>query len=304
MGGSGGRSFPSSQVLRSILSDERKHDQEALTSEVSQFLKDVLVSFNQRDANRTQRQLKKLRSTLGEQVPVVQFLFGGSVAKHTYVDGMSDIDALVILDRKELVGATPRAVLRAFHKQLQDNLHADDVRSVELGRLAVTVHYRDGSEIQLLPAIRTKSAVAIPTSQGKRWNETNPQAFQRVLGRTNDRLDGTLVPCIKLFKSINSGLPKVKQLSGYHIESLCIDAVKGYRGSKTVMEVLQHTLKAASKLVLKPISDVTKQSRIVDDYLGKADSPQRRIAADALASIARKLNAATSVDTWKETIDK
>jgi predicted nucleotidyltransferase len=304
MGGSGGGSFPSSKYLRSKFAEKREADQQKLTSDINQFLQDVLAGFNQRDAKRTQRQLEQLRSILGEQVPVIQFLFGGSVAKHTYVDGLSDIDALVILDREELVGTTPRSVLRDFHKQLQDNLTADIVRSVELGRLAVTVHYRDGSEIQLLPAIRTRTAVAIPTSQGKRWNETNPKAFQRILGRTNDRLNGTLIPAIKLFKSINSGLPKVKQLSGYHIESLCIDAVKGYRGPKTVKALLQHTLETASKLVLKPISDVTKQSRIIDDYLGEANSTQRRIAADALASVARKLGSATSVDIWRETVDK
>lgn len=302
MGGSGGGWFPSSKELRDILAKKREADQLVIDSEVNRYLQEVLIGFNDRDARKTQRKLEQLKNILGEQVPIIQFLLGGSVAKHTFVDGLSDIDALVILDREELTKTTPRSVLKTFHRHLQDNLTSDIFQSIEVGRIAVTVRYRDGSEIQLLPAVRAGGKISIPGAQGKKWNETNPKAFQRLLTNANDRLNGSLIPTIKLIKSINTGLPVKKQLTGYHIEALCIEAAKGYRGSKTPKALLHHFLEQSSKRVLSPISDITNQSRVIDEYLGTANSAQRRIAADALASVARKLNAATSIDLWKETI--
>ena len=84
--------------------------------------------------------------------------------------------------------------------------------------------------------------------------------------------------------------------------NIAVEAVKGYRGEKTVKALLLHVLQDASKRILRPIRDITGQSRVVDSYLGKEDSTKRRIAADALASVARRLNAAKSVDQWIATL--
>jgi len=305
MGGGGGSYFPRAKTdLKKLIQDSKKSaDRERLDSDVNKLLRKVLASC-ERDPVKIQQRLDKIADILKDEANIEKFLFGGSVAKHTYVDGLSDVDALVILDREDLAGKSPGAVLNVFHKSLQDRLTYDEVKSVDKGRMAVTVVYRDGMEIQLLPAIRTGVKVIIPSAGAKEWKETNPKAFQRALTKANERLNSSLVPAIKLVKSINDGLPEQKRLTGYHIESLGTEAVKGYHGVKTVKALLMHILGHASKQVLSPIQDVSAQSRIVDSYLGKANSAKRRIVSDALASISRKLHAATTVDQWKGILEE
>jgi len=305
MGGSGGRYFPkrTDALQKRIERARQTAERQRLDSDVSKFLQDVLTTFNQRDAEKVQEYLGKIMEILGEGAQVEQFLFGGSVAKHTYVDGLSDVDALVILDRADLAGKSPEAVLKAFHKQLQDGVTYDIVQSVEKGKMAVTVTHQDGTEVQLLPALRVGGKVAIPDATRGEWKETNPKAFQRALSKANERLSHSLVPTIKLVKSIISGFSKQKRLTGYHVESLALDAAKGYRGARTGKALLVHVLESASKRVLRPIRDVTGQSRVVDSSLGRSNSPDRRLVADALASVARRLNAATSLDQWKAVIE-
>lgn len=104
-------------------------------------------------------------------------------------------------------------------------------------------------------------------------------------------------------KSIVSNLPDDIKPIGYHIESLSLEATKGYRGPKTVKSVLLHVLTAASTLVLRPIADLTSQSRHVDSNLGSKNSERRVRLSHALAGIARRMNAATTVDRWKEIIE-
>jgi hypothetical protein len=304
-GGGGGRSyFPrSDQNLQRLAQDSKQEtDRQRLDSDVANLLKVVLASC-ERDPSKTSERLDEIASALEDKVEMERFLFGGSVAKHTYVDGLSDVDALVIMTKEDLAGKSPKEVLDSFHKSLRDEIAYDKVKSVEKGRMAVTVVYRDGSEIQLLPAVRIGKNILIPKARANEWKETNPKAFQRTLTAANERLDSTLVPSIKLMKSINAGFPERKQLTGYHIESLSVEAVKGYRGVKTVKALLTHILEQSSKRVLSPIQDVTGQSRIVDSYLGKAYSTERRIVADALSGVARRINGAKSVDEWKAALE-
>src|SRR5437870_916771 len=118
--------------------------------------------------------------------------------------------------------------------------------------MAVAVVYRDGMEVQLLPALRSGSRVLLGVS-GEGWSEINPKKFQTSLTDANQRLGGALVPAIKLLKSVNGDLPSQKQLSGYHIEALAVDAAKTYSGPNVPREVLIHTCKHAAERVLRPI---------------------------------------------------
>jgi len=305
MGGSGSSYFPISKPdLEKLVQDSKQEeDRKRLESDVNAFLREVLSSY-ERDTNRIQENLDKISDILSDEADMEQFLFGGSVAKHTYVDGLSDVDALVTLKKEDLSGKTPQEVLHLFHSSLKDKLTYDNVEKVEKGNMAVTITYRDGTEIQLLPAIRVESNICISNAQGNNWKEINPRKFQRMLTKANDRLNRTLVPSIKLAKSIISSFPEQKQLTGYHVESLAIEAAKGYRGSKTVQALTKQFFDKASDLVKHPIKDVTGQSRIVDSYLGNADSQKRNIAADALSGISRRLNAATSIEQWKSIVEE
>ena len=300
MGGSGGGYFPRAKpdLERLIQESKREADRERLDSDVNQLLREVLATF-ERDPEQVQKHLEEVGEILKDEADMESFLFGGSVAKHTYVDGLSDVDALVILKREDLAGKSPQAVLNAFHRSLQDRLTYDSIESIERGTLAVTITFRDGMKIQLLPALRAGGKVIIPDSGAKAWKETDPRAFKKALTRANERVNNSLIPTIKIMKSINDGFPRQRRLEGYHIEALALEGVKGYRGPATVKALLLHIFEAASKRVLHPINDVTGQSRVLDPYLGKANSTERRIAAESLAGVARKLSAASAVDQWK-----
>jgi hypothetical protein len=116
-------------------------------------------------------------------------------------------------------------------------------------------------------------------------------------------MDGKLVPCIKLAKAIIATLPEQRQLTGYHTESLAIQVFKDYKGPKTSKAMLRHFFENAPGHVKEPIRDSSGQSVYVDEYLGEANSLGRRIAADALGRIARKIrnaDGARSVERWRE----
>ena len=103
MSGSGGGSyFPSRPNLEDLVSQSSKEaEQQKLDSDVNQALNDLLSEFNQRDHKETQDRLTDIENVLGEEVDIVDFRFGGSVARHTYVDGLSDVDALAILNKQD-----------------------------------------------------------------------------------------------------------------------------------------------------------------------------------------------------------
>lgn len=304
MAGGGGGYFPSRPGRLKDLITQTQEDtaQKRLESDVNEYLQQLLVTLNERDPERIQTYLNEVGGILGEGMEIEAFLFGGSVAKHTYVDGLSDIDALVVLNNGDLEGATPAEVLESFLASLTGGLNRDKVASVEQGKLAITVTYRDGIEIQLLPALRRGNEICIADATGNDWKPINPKTFQRELSKANERLNSTLVPVIKLTKSVLSDLPEDIRPTGYHIESLSLEATKGYRGPKTVKSLLLHVLAAASNLVLRPIADVTSQSKTVDAYLGKKNSDQRQKLSHAIAGISRRINAASTVDRWKEII--
>ena len=72
--------------------------------------------------------------------------------KGTYVTGLSDVDALLIVNLSSLVNQPPAEAIEYVRDTIQDRLRQN---TVSAGNLAVTVSYSDGIEIQILPAIRT-----------------------------------------------------------------------------------------------------------------------------------------------------
>ena len=298
-GGGGGYIPPTTDRLREILERARKEESLRLGSDVNKFLQDVLARFNDRDVDKTNERLKEIGDVLGQDIALDKLLFGGSVAKHTYVDGLSDIDGLAIMDKTSTRGLSPQQVLDQFHRMLREGLSRQDVERVVKGALAVTVHYLDGTEVQLLPAVRFRNTTSIPDASGSGWNTTNPREFQKEVTRQNNRLNSALIPTIKLVKSLIGNLPKQQQLTGYHVEALALDAVKGYQGDRTPKALITHVLQHASQRVREPLKDVTGQSRHVDEYLGGSNSSQRTLASQALSGLVRRLEAATSLTQWK-----
>jgi hypothetical protein len=298
MGGSGGGGAfvnRSPSELRDLVRKaEDKTTGDSFDAELGEILGKLLGSYNGRNVDLVGDRLEELKTALKNEIEgTFDQLYGGSVAKHTYVDGLSDIDSLVILDNTALEGKSPQKALARIDKVIAKRL--GNQAKVEHGRMAVTVTYPDGMEIQLLPALKGAAGrVRVPSSRVDGWSEIDPVKFQAALTRHNKQFGGKLVPVIKLAKAINGQLPKAQQLSGYHMESLGIAAFRNYTGEKTSTAMLPFFFERARELVLAPIRDSTGQSVHVDGYLGVANSDARQAASHVLGRIARRMRNATT----------
>jgi len=304
MGGSGGSGWiKPSDIAREVRDAEREVQNAGFQINLGELMGQLLTRFNDRDIPLVRRRLdeilKALENVLDDKI---EQIFGGSVAKHTYVDGLSDIDCLLIVNGTDLEKAGPRAALNSVEKILGDMLKGS--AEVSAGQMAVTVKYGDGMEIQLLPAVKSGDKLKIQSSRdATRWSAVDPAKFQAGLTKYNAQCDGKLVPTIKLAKAIIGQLPDAHQLSGYHIESLAIDVFKGYTGTKTVAAMLPVFFEQAKDRVLRPITDSTGQSVHVDEYMGASDSAERKNASHILGRIAKRMvnaTAAGSLPQWRD----
>ena len=307
MGGGGGgggyiRSEPDKLVRKIRQSDERTKDKE-YEAEVEHHLNSLLKEYNDRNTEAISRHLEEIRKALEKDLEgTVDLLYGGSVAKHTYVDGLSDVDSLAVLDSCELADGPPEAAKEYFAHKLRERFPKTEI---DVGRLAVTVRFSD-AEVQLLPAVSCKSNVQIPDATGTRWSEINPKGFREALTQTNQANGSKVVPVIKLAKAIVNNLPEKHRISGYHAESVAIEAFKNYNGEQRLKPMLQHYFQTAARVVRQPIRDRTGQSVHVDDYLGAPNSLNRRIVSDAMGRISRRMSNADnagSVDEWRTMSD-
>lgn len=296
-GGSIGHGWNPEELAREVREAEKNVQGEGFNTELSKLLGDLLARVNDRDSKLVGRRLDEIVGALeGGLAERIDQIFGGSVAKHTYVDGLSDIDCLLVIDGDELAKRGPEATLRELGDTLSDKLKGQ--AEVEIGKMAVTVRYGDGLEIQLLPAARDGNKLVIPSSRAEnQWSSVDPKKFHDGLTKYNEKCDRKLVPTIKLAKAVLGQLPDAHQLSGYHVESLAIDAFKNYSGTKTTAAMLPHFFEHAKERVKRPMTDSTGQSVYVDGYMGAAGSQTRTNASHILGRISKRLSNATAAES-------
>ena len=253
---------------------------QAEISVINGWLRDQLKEYNDRDHKAINGHIDNLRDALEQnEGDVIRPLFGGSVHKHTYVDGLSDVDVLMMINDSNLTRQRPRIVIEHMGSLIRQRLPKTKIRT---GRLAVTVTYSDGVEIQLLPAIRRKDGIRIANPSKNRWSGViHPDRFAAKLTKVNQARKGQVIPAIKLMKGLANQViaNKDERVSSYHMESIDIEAFRNYQGPTDLRSMVIHFCKSASKIVLDPIRDSTGQSRNVDDYMGRAKSPRRRRAS-------------------------
>lgn len=307
MGGSGGGGawggMSAEEVANQVRAAQERTVDATYEAECNAYLASLLPAINDRDTAAVNRYLDQIATTLERQLEGdLELLLGGSVAKHTYVDGLSDVDALVLIDESELADASPAGVRHYIAERLQARFRSIPV---EVGRLAVTLHFPDIS-VQLLPALRQGDRLRIPEPTGRGWSEIRPREFARVLTATNHAQGGKVVPTIKLAKSLLAGLPEAHRVSGYHVESMAVEVFQGYEGPRSLRAMLRHFFDQASQRVLSPIVDRTGQSVHVDDDLGPANSPARLLRAAAFSRVGRQIanaDASGDVAAWKDLLE-
>jgi hypothetical protein len=303
MGSSGGIEWPKGPELDKLVKDAISEEQRAkYETELNSYLRDLLADVNARDPEIVNSHLATIQDALSqENEESITLLQGGSMKKHTYVDGLSDVDVLAIVNNSVLENESPRRVLEYFAERMRQRLPKT---TITVGNLAVTVKFSDGYEIQVLPALTTKTGIRIATSDGREWsNVIRPERFARKMTSVNQANGGAVVPVIKLYKVINSQLPEDVRLSGYHIESMAIEAFESYSGSRSRKDMLLHLAEYASRAVLRPIEDSTGQSIHVDDKLGGANSLERERASASIKRTLARMKSGDSeaqVDRWKQ----
>lgn len=295
MGGSGGGGFfhESSKSPQNIAKEIREKEKKTLDdyfdTDVTNLIRQVLATANDRDTYSVQNHLNTIEAALHSDVDgFIDLRYAGSVSKHTYVDGLSDIDTLAIINKSDLVNYSPDAVKQYFFDRLKQRLPNSDIR---IGNLAVTVRFTSGFEIQVLPVMKDLNGIKIPSSRRENeWSHIiKPEKFAKILRYTNSQMSGKLIPVIKLAKSIIASFGEARRMAGYHVEALAVEVFGHYTGAKSPKIMLQHFFSEGSKYVLTPVRDKTGQSIHVDDYLGQPGSVSRKMVSDSLATVARKM---------------
>lgn len=261
-------------------------DDAVYEGESNEYLRDLLKDYNARDTEGIRRHLGTLEQAIAKDIDgCVETVFGGSAKKHTAVDGISDVDVLLVVNQSSLAEGTPREALEYVEQSIRNRLPKTDIR---VGALAVKIKFSDGIEIQILPALRTATGIRI--ADGAYWSHVvRPHVFAKKLTEVNQACGGGVVKVIKLFKGLQYGLPKEQKISGYHVESLAIEAFRDYKGRHTLKDMLLHYVSTAKTRVLTPIAESTGQSVHVDDKLGEAHSAQRQMISFTLSRMSAKL---------------
>jgi hypothetical protein len=303
MGGSGGGGYFRNESPESVKVSLRREEQatanQTFEAEVSAQIGDLLSEYNDRDEDAVRRLLDKVKQSLAAKLEDISItpVFGGSVRKHTYVNGISDVDALLVLKGDALSDVPPSDVLNDFEAELGRRFKdANLLRD----RMSVTLEGAD-LNLQLLPAVRKGKSLLIPSASGEEWSKIQPEAFFRKLTEINDQYGRKVVPTIKIVKGINDTFPEGQKLTGYHIESLAIEAFRDYTGPQNTKAMIEHFFDFAKDGVLSPIRDSTGQSVHVDGYAGSKKSDCRKLMAQNLDRVARRIknaNATHSKDKW------
>ena len=296
MGGGGGsnksgRDYSSPTETEEVNADIKREFEETLAS----LIADKLREINNRNDALCQQRLADLKGEIINLFDdVITLNYAGSVKKHTYIEGASDID--VILQIKELTNeaVTPSQVLENVRGQIGEALRED--AKVSVGDTAVTVKYSDGMEIQIVPGVKTSASGSLKIPSGRdteKWSAIDSKKFTDALTKRNKQCSNQLVPAIKLAKLAIHNANLHDRISGYHIEAMAIDIFRGYKGSTKTSDILRHFFEKAPAVVLKPIKDKTGQSVNVDTYLGRGGSEERKTLSRLLNGLHRRMNSAS-----------
>jgi len=310
MGSSGGGRYyiprTDEQADSSIQSARRATESADYEATVSEHLRDLLADYSNRDVDTVNEKLEQLEEIMADYLESsISLRFGGSVSKHTYVDGISDVDCLCFLNPSKFSAESPQQLLQELESRLSEVL--GNQADVERGALSIKITYEDGPELQILPALRTATGVRLPASEGEGWSQVvHPDRFASTLTDVNQRQNGNVVPVIKLVKAAINNLNLDPKIKSYHIEVLATRIFQEYQGDLTPKTMVQHFFNRASDLVKTPTRDITGQSVYADDYLGQRNSVERQRIEGALRNIAEHMNEADtrhSASDWLSAID-
>lgn len=304
MGGSGGnyRYAPKSprQIDELVEQSGAETQERATSTDIERIIDDKLGKINDHDYEAIDRHRTQIENKLRETYEGVESVqYGGSHSRHTDVSGLSDVDILVPMGQASDAPKSSNEAIERLASVLRERYPNS---KIETGHMAVTVHFSDGIEIQVLPAYRVNSdRFKIPNPNTSGWVETCPTAFAKKLTDANRKHNNLVVPIIKVAKYLcdKHNVP----VSSYHLENMVIESLTHYSGRLNQHEMLQHVINQAKSQVLHRIPDPCGQS---SDVAGEIASSERKTLASRFRSLEQKIahaNTAASCDEWKTLLD-
>lgn len=302
MGGGGG-SWHSSGSSEKFKQASRVTDSVSYDTATNSLIMKALSDINQTDVESINRHKEEIFGKLDKLFEeIIKLDNGGSYSKHTYVSGLSDIDILVNLgtytDSSISDKDDPIAVLKLIESALKERFPKTEIKR---GKMAVTLKFSDGVEIQVLPAFKYFLGYKLPDPTGKGWVTSQPKEFSNDLTKVNKSLGSKLVPLIKLAKVICNN--NAIGVSSYHLENLAVDTFRNYTGSTNYIEMLKYFFNQSKSKILKKMPDPSGQSDNIDSYI--KSNEQRKSMAKAFKNIEESIiraNTQNDVKFWGKSL--
>ncbi|MCB9452378.1 MAG: nucleotidyltransferase [Anaerolineaceae bacterium] len=303
MGGSGGgylNRIP--RDLNKLISvSEEETDESYHRTQVEEFLNNKLNDFNDHDYEAINAHRGEIERRLQSDYDDFEtLLYGGSHSRYTDVRKLSDIDILAVLGDISNLPQSSNEAIASLASSLEQRFPKS---KIETGAMAVTIHFTDGIEIQVLPAYRQGNEVfSIPNPTTSGWVRTCPANVATQLTNLNQRLSNNVVPVIKLAKAIcySQGI----EVKSYHLENMALQAFSNYTGLQTHSQMLRHLFNQAKTLCLHVMSDPCGQSA---DVSGNLSSRERSKMARDFNSVETAIGDAMStrsLDPWQRLFEK
>jgi predicted nucleotidyltransferase len=305
MGGSGGYKYnytPKTprQIEELVEQAEAGSQEKANSTAIERIIDDKLREINDHDYEAIDRHRTQIENELRETYEGVESVqYGGSHSRHTNVSGLSDVDILVPMGQASDAPASSKQAIERLADVLRNRYPKS---KIETGRMAVTVHFSDGIEIQVLPAFRIGSdRFKIPNPNSTGWVETCPTAFAKKLTNANRQHNNLVVPIIKVAKYLcaKHNVP----VSSYHLENMIVESLSHYSGRLNQHEMLQHVMNQAKSQVLHRIPDPCGQS---SDVAGDISTSERATLASRFRALEQKIvraNSSSSSNEWEALLD-
>lgn len=279
-----------------IPKSEEETDDKYQATEIEQVLSEELKEINDHNYDAIDKHRNSIQEALQSEFEDVEIVrYAGSHSRHTDVTNVSDVDVLVSMG---LAANLPESSNEALHSIAQRLSERFPQTSIDVGNMAVTVTFKDGIEVQVLPAYRYGDSYKIPDPNSSGWITTNPARFAHQLTEVNKQNSGRVIPVIKLVKRICN--ERGIELKSYHIENLAIKAFENYNNTKSYSVMLEHFFNSAKMSIHQPIQDPSGQSGDVSAYLSTTARKNISTQLHQMELEIAKAKRNSSVQAWRE----
>ena len=297
MSGGGRQNWKNMQrvVRRELLNDaEKDTESRHSATAVEDYLSEKLKEINDLDYEAINAHRDSIENALGKEFEIERMSFAGSHGRRTDVDEFSDIDLLATFRSKSDLPNSSDEAIAVLAKRLRERFPRT---SIETGDMAVTVKFKDGLEVQVLPAYRMGSSIRIPDVNSAGWKSSNPTVHARKLRETNENCGRQVHSAIKLAKQLFDR--NRMGLKSYHVENMALKAFEHFSGPFSNRNMLRHLINRSKSLVHQRMADRAGQTADVSDYLTRNDRIQ---ISKKLARLEATLKS-DSLDNWSESFD-